>query len=411
MANMDNFFYEMLLEMNGCSKAVVLVDKIDNILTDIDCIQIDSHIDPELSYYNNVVEDGSYYKYPSETTLDQLELFSDQVKIPFKKIDKLLNLVDSNYENVDDNHLTSLVKSKLSICNYFSELSNSDNCMICLNKFEDNIQMFICGHYLCSNCFNEIRKKWCDSFGECPYCQKTVSKREMIEFRSSDSTLGLNTQLINLMVNEKINRDLLELIEYYQMYVMVNNYFTSRLIDYIDIIETADRRRLLEVEQSAYQQIVDLKNEVVTKDLSDFVNIWMGFDSFNMKSYCSYFCFEDISQNIQSLCDKLGILNINCESYNKMIGWLTYQICKGNNTIEKWIEWLKLNVPNIPISGQFEDSPNYAEWNRNMETKIIQNWKTFESIKNGSLIAESINSNSVASLIAFLKYHCQKKII
>lgn len=151
--------------------------------------------------------------------------------------------------------------------------------------------MIRCGHYLCSDCFKTIKSRWKNkNFGCCPYCRKTVSEFEKIEFKKKDAICNLNIELTDLMISEKINRYILESIYLYQLDISINGWFNDIFIFHIFQVETADRKCILDAEESVYRQLLnDRPNRIV----KDFVCIWREVDV--------YQSFSDVYQKIKTI--------------------------------------------------------------------------------------------------------------
>lgn len=371
---MSQIILETLDRMLGVPESIFLIRKIDDALGDIYTTQEDFHIDHKMSRLDDISEYGSFYKFPFKSTLEELESNDNELKKQFDQIPKLFGVENNDaLLDIDDNQLTKLVEPLQTKCVHFNQLSSDDNCMICLSPFEDTIIMFICGHYLCQSCYKEVLRKWpCYQYGNCPYCRKMVTDLEKIEFKQSDSTIGLDTQLVNLIVNEQINRKLIEFTQWNQECADISVSFTNGLKLYINQMEMADRTRLLEVENSAYQQILDGHKMLITltitngTQLSDFVRLWNGNDQFHCNSYSYSNCFEEISSKIEHLLIhkwKMIDEKIYFDFKYDLIGWFTYQIIKNTDKFDQWIEWLRLHVNHVPIYSDFCDSNTYKYWN------------------------------------------------
>lgn len=387
--------------MENIPPIVQFIESVQDVIGKID--NCTSLVDAQLSFLDFIVHDESCYRYPCNDTIDQLERFNIQFR---KLLSEYTELLNNNLSIGFTDQLHDIRKSvdsslpKLSNGNYLGPLNYSDSCMICLDNFDSGIILMRCGHYLCSDCFKTIQDGWENqNYGCCPYCRKIVSDFEKIEFKKKDAIYNLNIELTNLMISEKINRYILESNYLYQLDLDVNGWFTDTFIFYIVQVETSDRKCILDAEDSIYRQLV---NDQPTRILKDFVCIWREADV--------YQCFYDVYKKIRMILETdFRMKSISFKFYEEdgAVEWLTYQVLKETDQIEKWMEWLRFNVAGIPIQNNFEYSQKYLKWTRKSKQLI----RTLIALRLYKQNMESdIGSNKVGmcidnipDLISFLK--------
>ena len=47
-------------------------------------------------------------------------------------------------------------------------------CEVCDDK-DNQVQLLVCGHYICCKCYNELK---CVGMCKCPFCFQTLKRRE-----------------------------------------------------------------------------------------------------------------------------------------------------------------------------------------------------------------------------------------
>lgn len=362
----------------------------------------------KLSFYELVTKQGSCYRYPCNDTIDQLELFNQKLEkllLDYHAlIDDKLNINQHILYNGVTNYDYKLL-NKLSRCTHFKSLNLDDTCIICLETFNSDIVMLLCGHYLCSNCFQTIKSKWeNNSYGECPYCKRLISDYDKLEFDKIESTFDLNQQLIDLMIAEKINRRIVESMYTIQFDRSMTKWSDQMFVFYIDRIETSDRKCILDSEKSSYQQILDCLGGKSIKQLRSILNIWRDD---------VYQCFYGLYQEVRKILESefnLNSFRSTCGEDDFIIEWLIYKIFEPKGVIDKWINWLHLNESNISITCNIESDHMYNIWLQKSKKKLRQLiafrfYKNVVNYENGN-IDDYLPIDNIAELLYYLKCRC-----
>lgn len=305
--------------------------------------------------------DNNLNYYPFNSIIESVTFKIPKINKKINQLNLLLN--DTIYSNSNNVHYTSI--------------GHDDLCMLCKEPMINNITRFECGHYIHRSCY--FQYKYLGSVGilnkyqaKCPYCQKTINYINNIDISDHTLTHLLNGSLIQLQIDENINR--LTILKNYQSSCSKLRY--NKAIDLIltkiSKIEEINRKNIIITENSQFNQIID---NTTQSNYVNIIDIWYDPGL----NYSGKYSFKKNYKNIYDLV-KNSNDHISNDIINNITLWILFRLLLKNNIIHHWINWMTSNLLIINYQIPIELDQSFINWNDyylNMSTTLLNNIDDF----------------------------------